>query len=133
MSLSFIASFALLAHFALATPVEPTRQAESVVGVYYTTDKNWGNGHTTGDRYHDTIETLSCRHLAPPFVDSISSFGPDSGVKCTVFDTPLCISNGSSLEIWNEGYADMSWNGWDNRIRSFLCVTCIPDVDAGCR
>ncbi|OCL06208.1 hypothetical protein AOQ84DRAFT_366024 [Glonium stellatum] len=61
-----------------------------------------------------------------PWWASCEYFG---GVTYT--DEPVCVAlngpfgdycSGESLDIWWPGYADMSWNGWDNRVTSYECV-----------
>ncbi|TFK67861.1 hypothetical protein BDN72DRAFT_858832 [Pluteus cervinus] len=97
--------------------------------VYYCTDINWG-----GD----------C-HLSPPitgedvchnieggvgqFNDQISSFGPDSGLYCIIFNSDNvdrdynCVfnTNGYMAGITSPGYADLRTIGFNDVISSYLC------------
>ncbi|KAF1987667.1 hypothetical protein K402DRAFT_43369 [Aulographum hederae CBS 113979] len=85
------------------------------------TDPWWSNRETTGNCRVFPIRYGACISLpGTPFFKTISSFGPDEGMKCTVFDALGC--QGRSFDIWYPGYADMRWNGWDDRIQSYRCA-----------
>ncbi|KAF2476372.1 uncharacterized protein BDR25DRAFT_349490 [Lindgomyces ingoldianus] len=76
-------------------------------GVYMTTEPFWGYRETKGLWQWFRIKNNDCHDLTV-YDKQISSFGPDEGVKCIVFDKHQC--KGKSLEIFYPGYADMSWN-----------------------
>ncbi|KAF2500047.1 hypothetical protein BU16DRAFT_235198 [Lophium mytilinum] len=95
-------------------------------GVYFCPDKEWGHlDHRENlcawisARYFDEGAAI-CINFVDGYDNTISSFGPDRGLKCTVYDFSYC--TGPSLDIWWPGYADMSWNGWDNRVSSYRCA-----------
>ncbi|KAF2797048.1 hypothetical protein K505DRAFT_151410 [Melanomma pulvis-pyrius CBS 109.77] len=130
MRITFLTSVALLSGTALSTPLGIIERGERDLGFYMTTDPEWGYGHQTGERLHDWTSDPGCVSLeGTPFDKSISSFGPDEGVKCTVYDETDC--TGEELVIFHPGYAEMGWDGWDDRISSLNCSACFIGVD-GC-
>ncbi|KAF2241784.1 hypothetical protein BU26DRAFT_571532 [Trematosphaeria pertusa] len=129
MRFSTLASTVLLSAAALAVP---TKLAARSSRVYITSDPFWGYRENSGFFQAFDIEGADkCVDLkGTKFDNAISSFGPDSGVKCIVYDGYNC--TGQNEPIWYSGYADMGWNGWDNRVSSYECGFCTKGVDKGC-
>ncbi|ORY17409.1 hypothetical protein BCR34DRAFT_596884 [Clohesyomyces aquaticus] len=127
---TFLLIPAILASLATTLPTSDTAQKGSRIfpshtdtaqkgpGVYMSSEPFWGFRETKGTWQWIEITPGKCQELTD-FDKVISSFGPDKGVQCLLYDQHSC--KGKQLEIFYPGYADMSWNGWDNRVSSFTC------------
>ncbi|KAF2192670.1 hypothetical protein K469DRAFT_694740 [Zopfia rhizophila CBS 207.26] len=102
--------------------IKNSREEQAGAGVYMSTEPDWGYRETQGLWQWLRIVPNLCHDLTV-YDKNISSFGPDKGLKCIVYDEHTC--KGNKLEIWHPGYARMEWNGWDNRVSSFNCA---PDT-----
>ncbi|KAK4207474.1 hypothetical protein QBC37DRAFT_380041 [Rhypophila decipiens] len=84
--------------------------------VFITEHANWG-----GRNELLTQNTGACRTLGNGWPNTITAFGPDPGVTCTIYDRPQC--QGSQFwPIRNPGYANLNTIGWNDRIQSFNCL-----------
>ncbi|KAF2109644.1 hypothetical protein BDV96DRAFT_651623 [Lophiotrema nucula] len=117
---------AILLAAASSSPVNIKRDK----GVYISTDPEWGNREKSGLFGWKPFLENACQDLkGSPYDKAISSFGPDSGVACVLYQGYNC--EGAQLPIWHPGYAEMGWNGWDNKVSSYACQSCAMGV-GGC-
>ncbi|KAF2086087.1 hypothetical protein K490DRAFT_58077 [Saccharata proteae CBS 121410] len=86
----------------------------NMYGAYFCTDTNWGGQCLWSQRLLDY-----CVTLGDPWLDSISSFGPDPGFTCALFETPAC--DGDDLELAYPGTPFLPGVGWNDRAQSFRC------------
>ncbi|KAM7194409.1 hypothetical protein V8F20_007935 [Naviculisporaceae sp. PSN 640] len=122
-----LVTFAALVGFGVAVPapapaahLRPSRLLDkrAPYNVYIGEHANWS---TSGRTELLTMNTAACHTLGNGWPGIITAFGPDSGVTCTIYDRPGC--TGSQFwPIRNPGYANLASIGWNDRIRSFVCV-----------
>ncbi|KAJ9642502.1 hypothetical protein H2199_004883 [Coniosporium tulheliwenetii] len=98
------------------------------LGVYMCDSANW-----TGVCRHILLDTpdFSCHNLtAAESNGGVSSFGPDKGVTCLVYDDYGCDSEDDG-DMWGFSYpgeGDLASRGWDDRILSYKsCRTTNPE------
>ncbi|KAF2691397.1 hypothetical protein K458DRAFT_425379 [Lentithecium fluviatile CBS 122367] len=118
--------------FCSGTLSAPIESGERGWDVFITTEPNWGDYKWGKLQWAPILGYGVCVDLKyTPFDKAISSFGPGKSIKCIVYDDYGC--NGNNEPIFYSGYADMGWNGWDNRVSSYRCGYCTVGVDDGCR
>ncbi|EON62902.1 hypothetical protein W97_02127 [Coniosporium apollinis CBS 100218] len=89
--------------------------------VYLCNSANW-----TGVCRHMLLDTPQnvCHNLSAIEAEGgVSSFGPDEGVSCLVYDDYGCDSEDDG-DMWGFSYpgeGDLASRGWDNRILSYKC------------
>ncbi|KAK4193691.1 hypothetical protein QBC35DRAFT_526971 [Podospora australis] len=126
---------AALAGLAIASPAAapaPTEDAvpvpanlakrQSNPSVYVTQHINWGTG---AGGYKDNIFVINndCTDLWSPYIGSISSFGPNAGVRCDLYQSTGCTGT-QLLNVRSPGYGDLRNIGgvdWNDKIRSIRC------------
>ncbi|KAK4175956.1 hypothetical protein QBC36DRAFT_188623 [Triangularia setosa] len=118
VAIAALASFAVAAPTpepspeAIASPSAPVEERQSI-GVFVTKDINWG-----GESAWIPVTRGACITFNSAWVNTVTSFGPDSGLSCHLFDC-----GGTSIgPIFNPGYASLGSIGWNDRINSFRCV-----------
>ncbi|KAK4160697.1 hypothetical protein QBC43DRAFT_337980 [Cladorrhinum sp. PSN259] len=85
--------------------------------VFVTSDINFA-----GRQENLQISTGVCLTLGNGWPNTISSFGPDSGLTCNVFDNDGCNNSaGSVTGIRFPGVSDLNTFGFNDRINSFVC------------
>ncbi|KAK0744781.1 hypothetical protein B0T21DRAFT_407855 [Apiosordaria backusii] len=85
-------------------------------GVFVTQDINWGGAST-----FLPVTRGVCATFVSVWVNSITSFGPDAGLSCHLFDLNGC--TGESIgPIVSPGSANLGNIGWNDKINSFRCV-----------
>ncbi|KAK3985868.1 hypothetical protein QBC44DRAFT_298238 [Cladorrhinum sp. PSN332] len=84
--------------------------------VFITEHANWA-----GRNELLSLNTASCHTLGNGWPAIITSFGPDAGVTCTLFDRAGCTGS-QYWPVRSPGFPNLSSIGWNDRIRSFVCV-----------
>ncbi|KAF2867090.1 hypothetical protein BDV95DRAFT_610971 [Massariosphaeria phaeospora] len=127
MLFSSLIAAALLSGTAVAAPAP---LAEGSPSVYMSMHGGW-----LGESQLVPFVDDQCQSLAgTKFDKTVSSFGPDSGAKCWIYDDYDCkgtVEAKTCLEIFHPGYEWLSWNGWNDKIGSFMCQACAKG-ESGC-
>ncbi|KAK4195016.1 hypothetical protein QBC40DRAFT_301545 [Triangularia verruculosa] len=92
------------------------REIEARQGVFITVHVNWSGGNA----YISPINRGACADLVSSWKNVITSFGPDPGLVCWIYDGDWCTGY-SYGPIYNPGFADLSSIGMNDRINSFIC------------
>jgi len=88
-------------------------------GTYYCTDTLW-----RGKCYHSLVTDNArnaCWGYPPETRNAISSFGPDPGVSCRVWEKTSCFQGGPWKQFNFPGVADLNTVGWNDRVRAYAC------------
>ncbi|KZV83585.1 hypothetical protein EXIGLDRAFT_777422 [Exidia glandulosa HHB12029] len=110
---------AALAQAAPAASPNATLQKRSP-GVFYTTDINWGGAQT-----HVLNVVIGRCYTLPS--NSVSSFGPDSGLQCFGYISSNCSGGERFGPIVNPGVSTLAdWQrqldmNWNDKMNSFKC------------
>ncbi|KAK4172391.1 hypothetical protein QBC36DRAFT_197087 [Triangularia setosa] len=123
---SITLAIATMAGFTIAAPApeaspEAAPQApvdlekRQSLGIFVTADINFG-----GRSEHLIVTRGSCLTLGNGWPNVISSFGPDSGLTCTIWDDNGC-TGASRGGIVFPGISNLVTVGWNDRINSFRC------------
>ncbi|KAF2500046.1 hypothetical protein BU16DRAFT_613852 [Lophium mytilinum] len=89
-------------------------------GVYMCQDPNWGGCVEAPLPDLKEHPDAWCVGITGAWDNSISAFGPDKGLLCTIWDASACTGGGYNIR-W-PGIADLRTVGWDDKISSFWCV-----------
>lgn len=113
---------ALLAGSAAAVPA-----AAFIQGIYMCTDVFWGNSSKDSGSQCQWLQYFGpgCFQLwdSPDWqrwYRQVSSYGPDPGLNCTVYEGDNCTGMNTTMEY--PGVEDLARVGWNDRIASFRCV-----------
>ncbi|KAI5816156.1 hypothetical protein BZA77DRAFT_369136 [Pyronema omphalodes] len=85
-------------------------------GVYYCEDAFWG-----ATCIYNIYNLAKCHNVPSEFNDKISSFGPDDGTFCFVYEHENCKGASKLLEYPGSDY--LSEFGFNDRISAFACLT----------
>ncbi|KAH8800372.1 hypothetical protein F5884DRAFT_757980 [Xylogone sp. PMI_703] len=117
-----------------STDIKSNLEKRTVGGIYICTDANW-----KGDCGYKVQPLAECIQLTSPWQWQLSSFGPDKGTICVVYNTGNCGINdptpyNTATIVW-PGIADLTSIGWNDAIGSFQCwgansptEECVPSV-----
>ncbi|KAJ7703451.1 hypothetical protein B0H16DRAFT_1638706 [Mycena metata] len=104
----------------LAAASTPSSDLGRPGGVFICTDLDW-----KGKCGYSVPPLNDCVLLASPWLDAISSFGPDPGSTCFAFNTGNCDQNEAQWSFTFPGDdtgGEATTNPWNDQITSFACV-----------
>lgn len=90
-------------------------------GVYMCKDINWG-----GQCQYLSLNGVNdgtCLGLGNNFDDQVSSFGPDPGLRCTLYSSWACNDGWTVTSVTNPGIRDLSVYGFNDVMSGFRCWT----------
>lgn len=98
-----------------ATDLETRKE----LGVYICSEANW-----KGKCSWQVAGGGACHRYA---YTQASSFGPDAGLRCTIFQGDACGANGKTNEFTDVMHPGLSYVGtWWGKPNSFRCAKCAP-------
>ncbi|KAJ7689271.1 hypothetical protein B0H17DRAFT_1202395 [Mycena rosella] len=115
----------ILARILSSTEPVTLSQAVNAIGAFFCNDISW----TDGCAHWTNLVSNRCYTLDAEHQDQVSSFGPDSGNACRLYDDYHC-SSGNSIYIVYPGSGDLRTLYYDpaqtdtvnDNVNSFLCV-----------
>ncbi|EON62732.1 hypothetical protein W97_01957 [Coniosporium apollinis CBS 100218] len=114
MQLLALISTAMLLASAQTAPAGFDKRADPGV---YICEHTYFHGHCE----HQVTALAQCNRLTDYWKLRISSFGPDQGLLCTVYDNDDCINPTRGYSFQYPGDVDLNTVGWNDRIRSYIC------------
>ncbi|KAF8598965.1 hypothetical protein BDV93DRAFT_560864 [Ceratobasidium sp. AG-I] len=114
MRFASIVGLSVVGAAVIASPA-PIRRALSG-GVTYCTDVQFQGDCLSVSSFNAT----QCVGIGRGFNDRISSFRPDTGIKCIIWSDFNCQGNGYAY-VTNPGIADLRDRGFNDIISSFEC------------